>query len=91
MDYDIGIVRRRRIISPDECYFTVPAPTGFLLPGDIVPTGWLYWGGMRAFKLGLVTPAVDILFNDSVVLTYSTLAGGTVDFSTFATAALIPT
>jgi hypothetical protein len=25
MDYDVGIVRRRRIISPDECYFSVPA------------------------------------------------------------------
>lgn len=24
MDYDIGIVRRRTIISPDDCYFAVP-------------------------------------------------------------------
>jgi len=24
MDYDIGIVKKRRIISPDDCYFAVP-------------------------------------------------------------------
>lgn len=26
MDYDIGIVRRRQIISPDDCYFSFPPP-----------------------------------------------------------------
>lgn len=38
MDYDIGIVRRRRIISPDDCYFAVPAGS---TPLDPATTAWV--------------------------------------------------
>jgi hypothetical protein len=41
MDYDVGIVRRRRIISPDECYFSVPA--GFAPKQPNTLTGLLAW------------------------------------------------
>jgi hypothetical protein len=45
MDYDVGIVRRRRIISPDECYFAVP-------PAGVAPTTFNPVGATQALSGG---------------------------------------
>jgi hypothetical protein len=61
MDYDIGLVKRRRIISPDECYFAVPAPASTLDPATtawvaaVLANGWSVSSGRQTTVNNLIT------------------------------------
>jgi len=57
MDYDIGIVRRRRIISADDCYFAVPPPSGWTPASLTNLLGWYKADG--TLLNGSSNPAVN--------------------------------
>lgn len=84
MNYDVGVVRRRRVIAPSEAYFAAPpSAASYVGPGDIVATGWYLWGGVRAFNAAYATgsnPALDIVDQAGAnPLTANILASGFLD------------
>lgn len=81
MNYDVGIVKRRRMISPDETYFVPSAAGGpYIGPGDIVGSA-LGWWGLRAYSAAKAgTAAIRLIrASDSAQQDFNTLTNGDLD------------
>ena len=91
MDYEIGVVRRRRFISASESFYSAPPPSAspsYAGPGD-VETGWAFWGGLRGYSAAYSTgsnPCLDLHSDSTGVLVgaVNILSTGALDVATAA-------
>src|SRR4051812_24758284 len=87
MVYDIGIVRRRRVIQQGDAFFSNVVPSAsYVGPGDIV-AGATGWWGLRAYTAASIGANAVRLREDSAFQSeqdFATIAGGGLDLAAIA-------